>query len=247
MRPALLFILVLAAISFSDMGDVISTIPAPGGNPDGLTWIDGSLWITSDDDFMIYEIDPSNGNVLSSIPRHGNDYLTGLSYDGSQLISCCHPWIYFRDLPSGTATDSILGPDASCNEGLAWDGSSVWSTNWSGNFVYELDPETGVEISSYYPQNGGVGYEGLTGLAWDGFYLWVTDQSSDMIFANIPGDPYPWKMFPAPCGVVQDLAWDGQYLWTTDYTPDSPMVYQIDPGPPLALTPATWGSIKTEF
>jgi len=245
MKYSVIILAVALMVSYADMGDVISTIPAPGGNPDGLTWIDGSLWITSDDNFMIYKINPSTGAIQDSIVGYGEDTaLTGLSYDGTYLLSNCDPWIYFRELSGGAVVDSIPGP-ATVNEGLAWDGSSIWSTNWSDNLVYELDPTNGDILSFFFPQ-APADYDGLTGLAYDGFFLWISDQDSKTIMCCVPGDPIPWEFFLAPCDTPQDLAWDGTYLWVTEYESSGAMVYQLDPGPG-ALTPATWGFIKTEF
>lgn len=245
MKTSILLGLLLAVWVSADMGDVISMISAPAGNPDGLTWIDGSLWITSDDEFEIYEVDPATGNVLSTIPGHGNDVsLTGLSYDGTHLLSCCHPMIYFRETDDGAVVDSIPAPGTTCNEGLAWDGTSIWSTNWQDNLVYELDPENGDLLSWFYPQS--TDYDGLTGLVYDGFFLWISDQDSKLILQCVPGQPIPWEFFLAPCDSPQDLAWDGTSLWVTEYEATGAKIYQIDPGPG-ALVPATWASIKAEF
>lgn len=245
MRVFIILTALAAFPVFADMGDVISTIPAPAGNPDGLTWIDGNLWITSDDNFEIYEINPTNGAIITTIPGHGNDVsLTGLTYDGQYLLSCCHPMIYFRETDDGTVVDSIPAPGSSVNEGLAYDGSSVWSTNWQDNLVYEIDPANGDLLSFFFPQ--ATDFEGLTGLAYDGFFLWISDQNSKMIFKCVPGQPIPWEIFLAPCDVPQDLAWDGTSLWVTEYEATGAMVYQIDPGPG-ALEQETWGGIKAEF
>lgn len=246
MKLTIFVLAITALVSFADMGDVISTIPAPAGNPDGLTWINGSLWITSDDTFEIYKINPGTGAIEDSIAGHGNDVsLTGLTYDGTYLLSTCHPMIYSREVTGGAVVDSIPAPGASVNEGLAWDGTSIWSTNWQDNLVYELDPANGDILSFFFPQAPS-DYDGLTGIAYDGFFLWISDQDSKVIMQCVPGDPIPWEFFLAPCDVPQDLAWDGTYLWVTEYEATGAMVYQIDPGPG-ALVPATWGSIKTEF
>jgi len=246
LKVSFLLAVILASVVLADLGDVISMIPAPGGNPDGLTWIDGNLWITSDDEFEIYEIDPANGNVITTIPGFGNDAsLTGLTYDGTYLRSCCHPMIYSRETDDGTVVDSIPAPGATVNEGLAWDGTSIWSTNWQDNLVYEIDPSTGDLLSYFFPQSG-ADYDGLTGLTYDGFFLWISDQDSQLILKCVPGQPIPWEFFLAPCESPQDLAWDGTSLWVTEYEATGAKVYQIDPGPG-ALVQATWASIKAEF
>jgi streptogramin lyase len=245
LKTSLFIAVILVSAALADQGDVISQIPAPGGNPDGLTWIDGNLWITSDDEYEIYEINPANGAVITTIPGYGNDAsLTGLAYDGTYLLSTCHPMIYFRETDDGAVVDSIPAPGATANEGLTWDGASLWSTNYNDNLVYEIDPETGDLLSYFFPQ--AADYDGLTGLTYDGFFLWITDQNSQLILKCVPGQPIPWEFFMAPCETPQDLAWDGTTLWVTEYKATGARVYQVDPGPG-ALTQATWAGIKAEF
>ena len=138
--------------------------------------------------------------------------------------------------------DSIPGPNTTCNEGLAWDGSSIWSTNWTDDMVYELDPATGDILSFFFPS----GSDGATGLAWDGTYIWVSMQGSVTLYRMIPGDPIPVSFCLAPCETPQDMAWDGEYIWITEYEATGAQVYQIDPGE-VGLSPATWGHVKTLF
>jgi len=245
MKLSFLLALAVVLVASADQGDVLSMIPAPAGNPDGLTWIDGSLWITSDTEFEIYEIDPATGNVLTTLPGHGNDQsLTGLTYDGTYLRSCCHPMIYSWNLSTNAVVDSIPAPGSTANEGLAWDGSSIWSTNYNDNIIFEIDPDDGTLLSYFYPQS--TDFDGLTGLAYDGFFLWVSDQDSQLIMKFVPGQPIPWEYFLAPCETPQDLAWDGSALWVTEYVASGAKVYQLDPGPG-ALDAATWAQIKAEF
>ena len=71
MRFAIVFALALFALGTAAPGDVVSFFTAPAGNPDGLTWINSNIWITSDDTNMIYECDPTSGNVLNSFAGHG--------------------------------------------------------------------------------------------------------------------------------------------------------------------------------
>ncbi len=239
MRAAFM-VAAVSAVCFAGAGDVIKVIPAPAGNPDGLVWIDGSLWITSDDSFTIYEISPDDGAVLSSIPGIGGTSLTGLTWDGTHLWSCSPPSIYKRSLPSGTVVGTIPSPSTSSSEGLCWIGSHLWNCNSGNNVIYELDPATGSILSYFIPSSAG----GTLGLTYDGTYLWASFINSGMIYRMIPGDPIPVQFFLAPTEHAQDLAWDGQYLWLTEYVATGPHVYQIDPGV-FGLARTTWGSIKT--
>ena len=243
MKFAVIVCIALFSLVWADGGDVINSWIAPGGNPDGLTWIDGHIWITSDDTYMIYECDPADGTVLSSFAGHGSAELTGLSYDGTYLLSCSELTIYFRELPSGAVHDSIPAPNPTANEGLAWDGASIWSTNWNDDLVYELDPSNGNILSYFLPS----GADGSTGIVWDGTYLWTSNQGGgNLIYQLIPGTPVPVNFWVAPCEVPQDLAWDGTYIWLTDYVSPTALVYQCDPGT-SALAPATWAMIKAAF
>jgi streptogramin lyase len=239
MRTVLAILITVSVGAFADAGDVVLQFDAPGGNPDGLTYLDGYLWITSDVDQIIYKIDPADGTVVDQIAGYGSGVLTGLTTDGSNLWSCSPPWIYERALPSGDVLDSI--PAANSNgEGLAWDDSDyLWHTTYTGDSVYKIDPTSGDYLDKFLPN----GANGSTGLAWGGGFLWVSYQGSGMIYKMAPWDPVPWNYFLAPCEVVQDLAWDGEYLWTTEYEQTGAQVYKIDPGP-LAFESRTWGGIK---
>ncbi len=235
----LLVLAIAASLCLADAGDVLKVIPAPAGNPDGLTWIGGSLYITSDATHMIYQINPEDGAVLSSFSGPGsNDALTGLTWDGTYLWSCSPPSIYKLSLPGGSVVSTIPSPSIGSSEGLAWISSHLWNCSQSNNVVYELDPATGAILDYFIPS----GANGTLGLVYDGAYLWVSFVGSNLIYRMIPGDPVPVQYFLSPSESTQDLAFDGQYLWVTEYEMDA-HVYQIDPGV-IGFAPATWGSLK---
>lgn len=239
---SMLTVLAVVSICLADAGDVIKIIPAPAGNPDGLVWIGGSLWITSDVTHMIYKIDPADGAVQDSIAGVGGDALTGLTFDGTYLWSCSPPSIYKRSLPGGTVVATIPSPSTTASEGLAWIGSHLWNANSSNDVVYELDPATGTILSYFIPSSA----DGTLGLTYDGTYMWASFIGSSMIYAMIPGDPVPVSFFLAPTDNAQDMAWDGQYLWLTEYVANGAHVYQIDPGL-IGLAPSSWGAVKASF
>src|SRR6202035_3608171 len=51
-----------------ETGDVLATIPAPGGGGDsGLAWAEGTLWVGQYRDRKIHQIDPETGTVIRTI------------------------------------------------------------------------------------------------------------------------------------------------------------------------------------
>src|SRR5688572_26977721 len=50
-----------------ETGALLGRIPAPGEGATGLTWAEGSLWVTMYRDRKIHRIDPETGAVLRTI------------------------------------------------------------------------------------------------------------------------------------------------------------------------------------
>jgi glutamine cyclotransferase len=60
-------------------GQVLSTIPAPGGgNDSGLTWAEGTLWVGQYRERKIHQIDPESGAILRTI--ESNRFVTGVTW-----------------------------------------------------------------------------------------------------------------------------------------------------------------------
>jgi glutamine cyclotransferase len=67
-----------------DTGDVIATIPAPGGGGDsGLAWAEGSLWVGQYRERKIHQIDPGTGEILRTIAS--NRFVTGVTWVDGEL------------------------------------------------------------------------------------------------------------------------------------------------------------------
>jgi hypothetical protein len=138
---------------------------------------------------------------------------------------------------------------------LAWDGSSLWYADGRTDRIYQLDPETGKEISSFASPS-----PWPRGLTWDGQYLWLAGgnvfTSEDFIFKmDTQGNEI--ARFNAPEQRVDlwpsGLAWDndspgGPYLWVSIYytkvTPSQ--IYKLDPKNELSAvglfrSPTSWG------
>src|SRR5262245_20991520 len=67
-----------------ETGQVLSTIPAPGGGGDsGLAWAEGTLWVGQDRARKIHQIDPETGAILRTI--ESNRFVTGVTWIDGEL------------------------------------------------------------------------------------------------------------------------------------------------------------------
>ena len=63
---------------------IISTIPAPGPNPQGVAWDGSHLWVADAETDSIYKINHLNGFIDYSFSSPGLEP-RGLTYDGTHL------------------------------------------------------------------------------------------------------------------------------------------------------------------
>lgn len=67
-----------------ETGDVLATIPAPGGGGDsGLAWAEGSLWVGQYRERKIHQIDPGNGAILRTIDS--TRFVTGVTWVDGEM------------------------------------------------------------------------------------------------------------------------------------------------------------------
>ena len=64
-------------------GEVLSTIPAPGGGDSGLAWAEGRLWVGQYEGRRIHQIDPETGAILRTI--ESNRFVTGVTWVDGEL------------------------------------------------------------------------------------------------------------------------------------------------------------------
>lgn len=215
-----------------DVGDVISSFPAPGANPMGLTWDGTCLWVSDPSTHLIYKLDTA-GNVLDSLTSPVT-FPTGLAWDGTNLW-CASDNLekYKLDTVGNVVSHHISGHGT---DDIAWDGTHLWQVSHGENIIYKFDttvtfPITMPVVSSFEsPAN-------LTmGLAWDGTSLWCTSEETAMIYKlDVAGNVV--LSFPSPGSSPAGLAYDGTYLWNADR--DTLRIYKIDvtptPPPPFIL------------
>jgi sugar lactone lactonase YvrE len=123
-------------------------------------------------------------------------------------------------------------------EGLAWDGTHLWSADWETRKIYRhAVTDSGITVVGFFdaprPESG----TRPVGLTWDGSALWLTTWYPVMLYRLDPMDgavlysrsvvglyalpPFPTSYAP------EDLAWDGSHLWLTDWF--TPRIFELDP------------------
>jgi hypothetical protein len=159
--------------------------------------------------------------------------------------------VYKLDHSTGAQLASFDGPSNWPN-GIAWDGTSLWISDFSGGMrLFEIDPDDGSILSSFpivYSYHAG-------GLTWDGQYFYVGSHHTGLAEAEgrDNGDGLIHKYtssgthvgsFACPHGSVTPcgLAFDGENLWLTVEDADSLYAVDRDNGLVLRSVPAPNGT-----
>jgi hypothetical protein len=110
---------------------------ATSSAPEGLTWADGFLWLTTHDG-PIYKVDPADGSIISTIGSIAAGEPHGAAWDGEHLWIGMQLTAKIHEITTGGSIletyDSPVGP---MQQGLTWDGTYLWATGGT-NILYKL-------------------------------------------------------------------------------------------------------------
>ena len=128
--------------------------------------------------------------------------------------------------PSATVVDIFSRP--TLTNGIAWDGTNIWSHEYFSGMIYKLDPDTGDVLTSFLGPTKG------HDLAWDGNYLWIdgitdiNEQGSDNTIYQIDTSGNIMNSFAEPSVGSMGLTYDGTNLWST-FPDGNDEIIKIDP------------------
>lgn len=237
----------VGAAAFAGVGSVVASFPAPASNPTDLTWANGYLYCyCRTAPYMIYKINPSNGNVAGS---YSFPFVTadcaGLAYDGSFFLATNRASDYcYRFKLDGTVLASYH-VSWNIGEGLGWGNLHLWGTehlsNPSGYRIHEMRADCiVVHTLTYYYQPFDITY--------DGQYLWLADYDTVAAEGHIIGllpDGYTGFRQLAPGSGLRGMAHDGNYLWASTLG-DGGRLWKIETRG-VAVEPSSLGRVRAVY
>jgi len=140
---------------FSPSGEAVwHSLPAPGGQVDGLAYADGALLVQNFAEDLIYRVDPFDGTVLEEF-EPGLDLIGGLAAGQGRIYASQirPPVVYEIDAESGTVLNEIDAA-GSLPTGLAFLGGRLFVGDFTGQRILELDPVTSVVIGENIEATG---------------------------------------------------------------------------------------------
>ena len=194
-------------------GDETRDIVAKIGEGLGLTWSlawDGDHLWTSTLWGAIYELDPTTGQVLSTLTAPGPQPW-GMTFDGTNLwvVDFAEKRISKLDPTTGAELASFPTPDpVGGAKGVTWDGTHLNVMGWTSPTIYRMTTDGELTGTIELPEGGG-------GIAWDGTHFWVPGGPGILRY-DTSGTPTGW-IYAASEG-TWDMTWDGTHLWATQRT-----------------------------
>jgi len=179
-RAAILGLMVFAVACWAGSADgaslpILRQFPAPGNISDGMTFVNGNLWVWDvDKPNTFYVMNPDSGAILSSYPSPPTGGPTGLAFDGQFVWGvsgdAAYPPFFAKfDSTNGSLLQSYE-PLVRSPTGITYDGQNLWISEYGGNQIVKLDPITLSVIQTVMKPE-----ERSDDLAWDGAALWLAE------------------------------------------------------------------------
>lgn len=210
----------------SKLTAIDSTFPA-GTNPDTMAFDGSSLWIANIGDDTVSKMNPADGSRVDyPTESRPNDVV----FDGTNIwvANCAGDTVSKFDPADGTRVDYEVGADPEgirgtrtgvvCPQGLTFDGTSIWATNFEENTVSKINPADGTRVEY---ETGAAPWD----VAFDGTNIWVTNFDDDTV-SKI--DPTDGSRNDIPVGnQPYEIIFDGTSIWVTNQVDAT--VSQINP------------------
>ncbi|MCD4682549.1 MAG: T9SS type A sorting domain-containing protein [Bacteroidales bacterium] len=180
-----------------------------------------------------YKVEKSDEVSMNLVDHFHYDYLStirGLAYDEENIwfSDCARDSLFSIDKNTGEKITGFPFPTDTDIYGLTFDGEYIWAS--TQHHLHKIDPETGLEITSFHIPYNVTTNSVISGLAWynNNLYCTLTSGYSSMIVGvdvnNIACiDAFSSGNTPSPSGLTHMNG----YLWINDYS--SIKIKKIDP------------------
>ncbi len=239
-----------AAAAFAALGDVVGTIPIPGGAQAGLGASANYLYITNYSQSRIYFVNQTTGSVMGSFANAGGSNTRGLAcVSGGYLWQNKAYTAPFLSYQTNDATGSVYasfpipssvthGIDPLCTGDGGAGTSYLLLSDYSAKRIYYMT--TAGSIASSFlvtPILYEIAYDWRNELIWGGM-------NSNVCYAvSTTGSSV--ASFTAPTSNIYGMAYYGQYLFVGG---TSGNIYRIHcPSGFNAIAPASLGRIKALY
>ncbi len=188
---------------------IVSAFDSPGSMPSGLTFADGSFWVSVAGS-EIFNVD-TQGNIISSFSILPGLHASDLTYDRMYLWGTAHFDHQIHEFDTSGNVIATFSSPGTAPTGLAFDGVHLWNADSSGR-IYKLDTSGNTLVSFVSPGPC------PNGLAFDGAYLWNIDIDAGKIY-KFDRSGKTVSTYDSPggylsCGIEYALG----YLWLADWT-----------------------------
>lgn len=195
----------------------------------GITFDGTYIWFTQQHasggaGALLRKIDPATMTIVETITLPLSDYaIQGLAWDGRYIWISADGFSIYRFDPTDHSLQFVCRRSSNPQPtGLAFVGSELYFTAWSGNIPPEHIARLEASDCSYETL-GLLGTVSNLGLTWDGARFLTCGRLADwpttkrMISAYDASGNFLWNYDPFNF-VAYDIAWDGEYLWVCDYS-----------------------------
>lgn len=213
-----------ATMSSNVLGDVEFTITTSIDCVD-ITVLNDIVWVASDLLYNLFKFDSLTGANLGNISLPFRGF--GITTDGTNLYvsvaSGSTNGTIFKLKTDGTILSSLTIPLNFGNiQGLAWDGSHLWATQYTPYRLIRINPNTGV-IEKNFTLSGDT-----SGLTWFDNRLWGVEYLSDVIRAFDPETGDILETFGTPVHHDRGLGSNGTHLLVGQYLDGTNLIYFVD-------------------
>ena len=194
----------------------VRRLRAPLPEPQALAWDGNALWLSSRVTHDVYRFDAAAASAQETHRAPGTPY--GITYDGRALRVLCGEGAeddrYVRRFVTGAGfeSDRIPCPELTGSY-LAWDGTTLFVTQWYRQRVLALDADGNVQRDIAAPRQ----LCGCTFVDGDLFLMTTEDEETDEYFLMRVRFDRAQPSFEDVARVplkARSLAWDGQTFWT---------------------------------